>query len=138
MGLCCIVDAPLEPGVLIAAARRPEAGALAVFIGTIRDHDHGSAVQQIDYSAYTPMANRVLAEIAAEVAVRWPGTEIHCHHRVGRLQVGDDAVVIVASSAHRAEAFAACRHMIERIKEDCPIWKKQWGDDGASWSAPRP
>jgi molybdopterin synthase catalytic subunit len=138
MGSARLVDQPIDVAALIAAARRSDAGALAIFIGAVRDHADGKKVSAIDYSAYAPMATKVLQNIAQECSELWPGVELFCEHRIGHLKVGDDAVVIVASSAHRAEAFAACRHAIERIKDDCPIWKKEWGEDGASWVSPRP
>ena len=133
-----LTEQPLDVSGLINAARRAHAGALAVFIGTIRDHAQNRAVTAIDYSAYESMAEAVLQTIEEECAKQWPDVYVLCHHRVGHLVVGDDAVVIVASSPHRSEAFEACRHVIERIKEDCPIWKKEWDEQGASWVSPRP
>jgi molybdopterin synthase catalytic subunit len=138
MGSACLVERPIDVAALIAAARRSDAGALSIFIGAVRDHAQGKKVSAIDYSAYAPMATKVLQSIAEECSTLWPGVELFCEHRIGHLKVGDDAVVIVASSAHRGEAFTACRHAIERIKADCPIWKKEWGEDGASWVSPRP
>ena len=133
-----LTNSPIDVAALIDAARRTHAGALAVFIGTIRDHAQERSVTAIDYSAYESMAEAVLETIELECRTRWPDVFLICHHRVGHLIVGDDAVVIVTSSAHRAEAFEACRHVIERIKEDCPIWKKEWDANGASWVSPRP
>jgi len=135
---CALVRQPIDLDALLTAARHDAAGALSIFVGAVRDHAHGRTVEAIDYSAYEPMAETVLLAIADECGERWPGVSLYCHHRIGHLVVGDDAVAIVASSPHRAEAFAACRHAIERIKEDCPIWKKEWGEDGASWVSPRP
>ena len=133
-----ITDDPLRVGDLIAAARREEAGALVLFIGTVRNHSNDQTVSAIDYSAYRPMAESVLKTIRRECAQKWPEAHVLCHHRIGHLVVGDDAVVIVVSAPHRHTAFEACRHIIERLKEDCPIWKKEWSDDGASWVSPRP
>jgi len=108
-------------------------GGLVSFVGQVRDHSLGRSVVRLEYEAYPEMVLGILDTIAGEVAERWPGTSLAVHHRIGTLEVGDRAVVIVAAAAHRAEAFAACRHTIERIKEDCPIWKKEVGPDGASW-----
>ena len=133
-----ITEEPLDLTALTRAARRSDAGALAVFVGTVRDHANGYAVQAIDYSAYRPMAEAVLAQIVTECGTRWPEVTVLCHHRIGHLTIGDDAVIVVAAAAHRAPAFEACRYTIERIKEDCPIWKKEFGEDGAVWVSPRP
>ena len=133
-----VTDEPLNMEALIAAARRSEAGALSIFIGSVRNHSNGENVSAIDYSAYQPMAESVLETIRGECANRWPEAKVYCHHRIGHLVVGDDAVVIVISAPHRQTAFEACRYVIERLKKDCPIWKKEWGDDGASWVSPRP
>ena len=133
-----ITEEPLDLTALTRAARRSDAGALAIFVGTVRDHANGRAVQAIDYSAYRPMAEAVLAQIVTECGARWPEVSVLCHHRIGHLTIGDDAVIVVAAAAHRASAFEACRYTIERIKEDCPIWKKEFGEDGAVWVSPRP
>ena len=128
----------LDLNALIAAARREEAGALSIFIGSVRNHSNQQNVSAIDYSAYYPMAESVLETIRIECADRWPKANVFCHHRTGHLVVGDDAVVIVVSAPHRQSAFEACRYVIERLKQDCPIWKKEWVDDAAAWISPRP
>ena len=133
-----VTDKPLDLGLLIASARRDQAGALSIFVGSVRNHNDGQTVSAIDYSAYQPMAESILRSIREECADHWPQATVLCHHRIGHLVVGDDAVAVVVSAPHRKEAFEACRYVIERLKQDCPIWKKEWGDDGASWVSPRP
>lgn len=131
-------SARLDPASLLSSLRQDGCGALVSFVGTVRNHHLGRAVTHLDYSAYEPMALRVLETIAKDCGERWPEVELTCHHRLGRLKVGEDAVVIVAAGPHRVEAFEACSFFLERLKQDCPIWKKEWGPDGASWVSPRP
>ncbi len=126
-------DTPLSVDEVIASVARPEAGAISVFLGTVRDHNEGRPVVKLEYEAYPSMAiaemNRIVAEITAEVA----GVKLAVMHRTGVLAVGDVAVVCAASSAHRGEAARACRALIDRIKEHVPIWKREHGPDGAYW-----
>lgn len=131
-----ISDDPLDLAAHIAAVSGPTAGGIATFVGTVRDHDPGARgeVTLLEYSAH-PDAERILGDIAASCLAE---TDADCTvavtHRVGRLEVGDLAVVVAVSSAHRASAFEVCRALIERIKTDLPIWKKQHENDGtASW-----
>lgn len=123
---------------LIKEMARPDCGAVASFVGTVRNHHLGRAVTHLEYSAYEPMALQVLEAIREEGQDRWSDVRMGCHHRVGPLVVGDAAVVIVAVSPHRAEAFEACAWFLERLKEDCPIWKRETGPDGTEWVSPRP
>ena len=105
-----------------------------VVIGLLlKEATRGRAVLRLEYEAYAPMAQKKLAEIGAEIAAQWPGARAAIHHRVGVLVPGELAVVIAASTPHRAEAFAACRHAIERLKADVPIWKKEVYVDGEVW-----
>ena len=124
---------PLSADRCIAAVRDPELGGIAVFIGTVRLHNHGAAIERLDYEAYAPMAVRVMTELCAEIERELAGARIAVEHRVGSLAVGDLAVVIAAAAPHRAEAFAACRAMIDRLKASAPIWKKEFGSAGESW-----
>lgn len=107
------------------------AGAVVVFSGIVRNHDGGRAVERLDYSAH-PIAGRRLQEVAETVAQRYPAVRLWAAHRVGSLEVGDHALVAAAASAHRAEAYAACAEMVEEIKTDVPIWKRQIFSDGES------
>lgn len=128
-----VTDSPLSLDAVVKAVSGPGQGGVVTFTGAVRDSTQGKAVVRLEYEAYTPMAEKKLAEIAAEAARQWPGARVAIHHRVGVLVPGELAVVIAASAPHRAEAFAACRHAIERLKADVPIWKKELFADGAVW-----
>lgn len=106
-------------------------GAVVTFAGIVRNHDGGRAVDRLDYSAH-PTAQARLREVAQEVADRHPAVRLWTAHRVGRLWVGDHALVAAAASAHRAEAFAACAELVEEIKAEVPIWKRQLFSTGES------
>lgn len=127
-----IVDSGPSVDEVLSWVRHPEAGAVSIFVGTVRDHDGGrSGVQRLDYSAH-PEAARHLADVAQEVA-GMPGVlRVAAVHRQGELAVGDTAVVCAVSAAHRAEAFEASRALIEQLKARVPIWKKQLFDTGST------
>jgi molybdopterin converting factor subunit 1 len=126
-------EAPLEIEPVVGAVAGQDAGAVDVFVGTVRATSRGREVEALEYEAYTPMAEAQLARFAGEVAAQWPGTRVAVVHRTGRLRVGERSVVIAVASPHRADAFAACRHVIERLKQDAPIWKREVYRDGAIW-----
>jgi molybdopterin synthase catalytic subunit len=106
------------------------AGAVCVFLGTVRDHSEGRAVEKLEYQAYVSMARAELERIAREVEERADGVRVAAIHRMGSLHVGEIAVVCAASAPHRAEAFDAARALIEEIKTRVPIWKREHGPDG--------
>jgi molybdopterin synthase catalytic subunit len=108
-------------------------GAVATFLGLVRNHNLGRSVRYLEYEAYEPLARRSFERIAAEVGGRWPGVRLALHHRVGRLEIGEASVAIAAASAHRADAFAACRYAIERVKQIAPIWKREFFEGGDIW-----
>jgi molybdopterin synthase catalytic subunit len=108
-------------------------GAVATFVGIVRDHNFNRRVTHLEYEAYEPMAVKALAQIVDEAGREWPGTRLAVHHRVGRLAIGEASIVIAAASAHRAAAFAACRYVIERVKQIVPIWKHEFFDGGEVW-----
>jgi molybdopterin synthase catalytic subunit len=108
-------------------------GAVASFVGLVRDENQGRRVVFLEYEAYEALAVRALEQIVAEAREAWPGTRVGVHHRVGRLELGEASVIIVAASPHRADAFAACRYVIERIKQVVPIWKREHFDGGDVW-----
>jgi molybdopterin converting factor subunit 1 len=118
---------------LVRAVEGPGQGAVTSFIGNVRRHGALPDVTRLEYEAYEPMALEVLAAIAREIELEYPGVQLAIHHRLGTLAVGEAAVIIAASAPHRAEAFAACRVAIERLKQRAPIWKKEVGSDGAVW-----
>src|SRR5579884_1656801 len=115
------------------AVRGARNGGIVTFVGCVRDFSEGKQVEHLEYEAYEPMALSKLRQVADEAAERWPVQGIAIQHRLGRLEIGDDAVVIAVACPHRAEAFEACRYVIDRIKEVVPIWKKEHGPDGALW-----
>jgi molybdopterin synthase catalytic subunit len=108
-------------------------GAVVTFLGLVRNHNAGRRVRYLEYEAYEPLAVKAFELIGAEVHERWAGVRMALHHRVGRLEIGEASVAIVASSAHRADAFAACRYSIERVKQIAPIWKREFFEGGDVW-----
>ncbi len=126
-----IRDAPLSLDEVNAAVVDPRAGGTALFVGTVRDHDGGLPVTRLAYSAH-PSALDELRRIAQEVAAESEAIALAAVHRVGELEVGDLAVVVAVSCAHRGEAFTACRQLIDRLKGEVPIWKHQVFADGTS------
>jgi molybdopterin synthase catalytic subunit len=131
-----LTDQPIDIGALIAAVRSPERGGIAMFLGAVRNHQAGRSVLRLHYSAYLPMAEAESARIVAEAQAKWD-VEVSVAHRLGRLEIGETAVAVIAASAHREEAFAACRYLIEQIKRRVPIWKQEFYADGSvSWVEP--
>jgi molybdopterin synthase catalytic subunit len=120
---------PIELSPLFARVHSPSRGGIAAFVGQVRDHHDGRAVLRLDYSAYAPMAEAECERIVAEAEARW-SVDVALRHRVGSLAIGDTAVAVVAASAHRADAFAACRYVIEEVKRRVPIWKREHYADG--------
>jgi molybdopterin synthase catalytic subunit len=108
-------------------------GAVVTFLGTVRGENQGRRVVCLEYEAFEPLALKAFATIRDEACERWPSARVAFHHRVGRLELGEVSVGIAASSPHRAEAFAACRYVIERIKQIAPVWKHEFFDGGDVW-----
>ena len=108
-------------------------GAVTAFVGIVRDNNLNRRVTHLEYEAYEPMALKALAQICEEADREWPGTRLAVHHRVGRLAIGEASIVIAAASPHRAAAFAACRYVIERVKQIVPIWKHEFFEGGEVW-----
>jgi MoaE-MoaD fusion protein len=136
--LLAIGTAPLELDRLISAVtERGNAtgsdGAVTAFLGLVRNHNLGRGVQHLEYEAYEPLAIRAFERIAEEAGARWPGVRLALHHRIGRIEIGDASVAIAAASAHRGDAFSACRYAIERVKQIAPIWKREFFDGGDVW-----
>jgi molybdopterin synthase catalytic subunit len=117
----------------VDAVRTPGSGGIVTFIGSVREFSEGQHVEYLEYEAYEPMAIAKLEQVVAEARDRWPVLAMAIQHRLGHLDIGDEAVIIAVACPHRAEAFEACRYAIDRIKEIVPIWKKEHGADGASW-----
>jgi molybdopterin synthase catalytic subunit len=108
-------------------------GAVATFLGLVRNHNAGRSVRYLEYEAYEPLAVKAFERIAAEIAGRWPEVRLALHHRIGRLEIGEASVAIAVRSPHRGNAFAACRYTIERVKQIAPIWKREFFDGGDVW-----
>jgi len=128
-----LTHAVLASEPLRRAALDRESGAVVVFEGVVRATSHGRAVSHLEYEAYEPMAREHMQRIVVEARSEWRVRRVFLHHRLGRLEIGEVSVIAVAASPHRAEAFAACRHLIERLKADVPIWKKEVFEDGTRW-----
>ncbi len=128
-----LTDDRIDPQDLVRRVMRPSDGAYVLFEGVVRDHHEGHAVESIFYDAYRPMAEKEMEKIVSEIRRQFPDTAIAVVHRLGHLTVGESSIAIVCSSPHRAEAFAACRLVIDRVKETVPIWKKERGPSGEEW-----
>ena len=124
-----LTRAPLDLGRLVERVSAPARGGVACFLGAVRDHHAGRAVESLEYSAYEPMAEAECARILGEARARWQA-EVALEHRLGLLTIGDAAVAIAAAAAHRDAAFAACRYVIEEVKRRVPIWKRERYVDG--------
>src|SRR5262249_19793067 len=120
---------PIDYFALTEQVRRPSCGGVVTFLGTVRDLTAGQATTALHYEAYPGLAEKKPAEIEADGGGRWPVGDVVMVHRLGRLEVGEVSVAVAVSCPHRAEAFAACRHAIDRLKELVPIWKREnWAD----------
>ena len=133
MPLFAVGTDALDPAAIAGLVARNGDGAVATFVGLVRDHNAGRRVLWLDYEAFAPLAVKAFERIGAEAADKWPGVALAIHHRTGRLAIGEASVVIAAASAHRADAFAACRYGIERVKQIAPIWKHEHFEGGEIW-----
>jgi molybdopterin synthase catalytic subunit len=124
-----VIDAPLDVEAHEAAVEHPRAGARVVFRGIVRDHDGGRSVSRLEYEAH-PTAQSVLADVLAEFAAEESVLAIAASHRVGKLEIGDVALVAAVATAHRREAFDVCARLVDEIKHRLPVWKRQVFDDG--------
>jgi molybdopterin synthase catalytic subunit len=129
-----ISETPLDPAPLVQLVQAASDGAVVTFAGVVRDNFAGRATAYLTYEAYPDMAQRVLAQIADEARARWPIGKAAVHHRVGRLEIGETAVLVVVAAPHRQAAFDAAGYMMDRIKEIAPIWKREhWADGSSEW-----
>lgn len=120
----------IDYGALTESVRQPHCGAVVLFLGTVRDLTGEQVTVFLEYEAYAPMAEKKLAEIEAAARQKWPVGEVAIVHRLGRLEVGEVSVAVAVSTPHRADAFEACRFVIDTLKELVPIWKKENAPDG--------
>lgn len=128
-----LTDQPIDVGALLDHAGTDEDGAVACFLGRVRDRSDGEAVHRLDYEAYTSMALAEMRRIAATARDRHGVTTVALVHRTGALAVGEIAVAVVTTSAHRGAALDSCRDVIDAVKRDVPIWKREHRADGARW-----
>jgi molybdopterin synthase catalytic subunit len=128
-----ITTEPLYLQELVDFVTDPEAGAIATFVGTTRNHNEGRKVIALDYDAYPEMAAKELTRLGEEVKKRWQICRMAVVHRIGPVQITEPSVMIAVSAAHREAAFAACRFAIEEIKRTVPIWKKEVYEGGEIW-----
>ncbi len=119
-------------GTLVAELADSGRGGTVAFVGSVRRSEADGPVTAIDYSAYEPMAAEECDRIVAEALARWPDAGVRVQHRLGRVPVGEPSIAVVAAAPHRAEAFAACRHVIEEAKKRLPVWKRELLEDGAA------
>ena len=126
-------DSAIELPALLELLRVDAAGGQCLFVGTVRDHNHGEAVLHLEYEAYAPMAVAMMEKLTNHLAEKYELLRVVMVHRVGLLRIGDIAVVVGVSAAHRDEAFSACREGIDRLKLEIPIWKKEYFVGGSRW-----
>ena len=128
-----VTESPLSLDRLVAAVSQNTSGAVASFLGIVREFARGRQVRSLEYDAYPEMATATMRQIGDEIRARWPVDKIAMVHRIGRLTIGEASVAIASSAPHRHEALQACAYTIERLKEIVPIWKKEVWTDGAEW-----
>lgn len=137
--LLAIGPDPLELTSLVDAVSATESdragtdGAVVTFLGLVRNHNLGRTVRYLEYEAYEPLALNAFERIGRELHERWPGVRMALHHRMGRLEIGEASVAIAVASAHRGDAYSACRYAIERVKQIAPIWKREFFEGGDVW-----
>jgi molybdopterin synthase catalytic subunit len=132
-----LTDAAIDCSAVLESARTPQAGAVVLFLGTVREFTAGRQTTHLHYDAYRPMAETQLQALVEEAAARWPILKATIVHRLGRLDLGEVSVAVAVSSPHRPDAFEAGRYLIDRLKEVVPIWKQEhWRDGGVEWVHP--
>ncbi len=131
-----ITDQPIFLEHLVTAVKRSGSGAIATFLGVVREQTRGRQVRYLEYEAYREMAIPKMREIADEMRQKWQVDEIAMVHRIGHLVIGEASVAIAVSAPHRHQALAACAYAIDRLKETVPIWKKEVWTDGEEWVGP--
>jgi molybdopterin synthase catalytic subunit len=133
-----IQSSPLSLDELLETVKSPDCGGIVTFTGVVRNVSRGHRIDHLEYEAYEPMALRELERILEDIGRRWPDVRLAVAHRLGRLELGDAAVIIVAAAPHRGEAFEACRHAIDTLKKGVPIWKKEYSEAGTYWVEENP
>lgn len=133
-----IADKPLQVSDIVASVYEEGAGAVNVFIGTVRNKTQEKKVVKLEFEAYKTMALKELTKISDHILKTWPIKKVAIHHRIGSVQIGEEAVVIAVSGAHRKESFEACQYAIDTLKHTVPIWKKEIFEDGEEWVSAHP
>ena len=128
-----ITREPLDRNELITSVTDPGVGGIVVFEGVVRDNARGKQIRYLEYDVYPEMAVQQIREILAEAERRWNVDRVAVAHRIGRLEIGEASVIIVVATPHRAEAFEACRYIIDTLKTTVPIWKKEVAMNGEEW-----
>ena len=131
--LIAITGEPLDRNALVAAVSHPSVGGIAVFEGVVRNHARGKEVRYLEYDVYPEMAIKQIRTIIDEARRRWGAERVAVAHRIGRLEIGEASVIVVVATPHRAEAFEACRYIIDALKTTVPIWKKEVATNGEEW-----
>ncbi len=132
-----ITDKIITGSEVREAVAAPDAGAIVLFLGTVRNNTDGKAVQHLEYEAYPPMAEKKMAEIAQEISDKWGIHRVAMIHRVGKLEIGEVSVAVAVASPHRKDGFKACKYAMNRLKQIVPIWKREvWTDGEAGWVKP--
>jgi molybdopterin synthase catalytic subunit len=125
---------PLSPEAAVSEVSRPEAGAVALFLGTARNHSGArTGITHLEYEAYPEQAEAKIGEILAEAQERWPLLAAVVEHRIGVVELGQPSVLVAVSAAHRGAAFEAARYLIDELKLRAPIWKKEHWPGGGEW-----
>ncbi len=133
-----LLTEPLQAQACINYVASRNAGAIDLFIGTVRNNTKGKPVTRLEFEAYEPMAIAEMRKIAEQAQSRWPVEKMAFHHRTGSLQIGEIAVIIAVSTPHRQASFEACKFAIDTLKQTVPIWKKEIFEDGEVWVAAHP
>ena len=136
--MIAVQSQPIDVARVLAAVEGPGEGGIVLFLGRVRDEARGRRVRQLDYDAYEGMAQSELAELERVALAEHGAARVALVHRTGRLVVGELAVAIAVAAPHRAQAFDACRWLIDALKQRVPIWKKEWYADGSEWVSDRP
>ncbi len=132
-----LTDDPIDTAAVLESVRTPQAGGVVLFLGTVREFTAGRQTDWLEYEAYRPMAAARMAALVEETSARWPVLKATVVHRLGRLGLGEISVAVAVSTPHRADAFEAGRHLIDRLKEEVPIWKQEhWSDGTVEWVHP--
>ncbi|WP_273335824.1 molybdenum cofactor biosynthesis protein MoaE [Acinetobacter populi] len=130
--LARIQEHTIDLDQLLAMSDFPECGGLAMFVGTVRNHHQGKSVKSLKYTAYKPLAEKMIRAIEQDIAEKYAIPYVRVVHRIGHLEIGEVAIYAVARAEHRREAFAACEDAVERVKHEVPVWKQEFYHDGTS------